>query len=158
MASEEHGYPIDILVILIFVYLSGIAMGILITVCWQQCTLERKELEVPEAPPPPTPVPDPPAQAGEVRVAFPPPVVIVGTTTSCHTYHDVDNFDRRCNAMEDLVRRNSGNLGLCQRRKPQRVTKRLTPCQVCFPRGTYTQEPRGSRHRRVQDKVPLHVD
>ena len=144
-ASEESGFPIGILVILIFVYFSGAVMGTLVTTCWHRHIPRRREPEVPRAPPPPPPVPFPTTR--EVKVVVPPSVILVGTTPACHRYHDVDSFDSNCTAIEGVVERNPNCL----------VTKRFTPCEKCYPKAARVDS-RVFRQRQFQDNVPLQVD
>ena len=153
MTSDERGYLTDTLVILIFVYLSGAATGIVGTAYWNRHTSSREEPAEPEAPEPELIV-----RKERVEVVVPPLSVRVGTTKDCYAYHDVDNPANRCNAMTDIVRRHPG----------AKVTKRFYPCEVCFPGGAYIDSdrethfapdghPRGVRPRRIRDNVPLQV-
>ena len=144
MISDEHGYFTDILVILIFLYLSGSITGIIGSAYWNRHTSSREEPEEQEAPPPPPPVPDPEYRAKRVDVVIPPLCLKVGTTADCYAYHRVDNVDNRCSSMEDLSRRYP----------EQNITKRFYPCKNCYPETTIGLT-RGIRSRRARDNVPL---
>ena len=76
MTDDGGGHFTDTLVILIFVYLAGIATGILGFAYWQRPTAVRKE-DV-EEPPSPSPIPNPISIVERVKVFKPPPAVRVG--------------------------------------------------------------------------------
>ena len=157
-SGEEGTFLTETLVILIFVYLAGVATGIIAAAYWRRLTSKKEE---PEDPPPPPPAPRPIYQVERIDVVVPPESIRVGITSGCYRYHDEDNPGSRCKEMEDLVLRNDG----------KKMTKRFTPCLKCFPQGAYinpgpenyfTTEglPRGARPRRVRpyrDNVPLQV-
>ena len=152
MTDDGGGHFTDTLVILIFVYLAGIATGILGFAYWQRPTASRRE-EV-EEPPSPSPIPNPISIVERVKVIVPPPSVRVGINRTCYAYHDVDNTNGRCEEMRKFRAHSRGLHG-----KP---SKRFYPCQFCFPGGAYdpSSEARldGIRYRRDTERVPLEVD
>ena len=152
MTDDGSGHLTDTLVILIFVYLAGIATGILGFAYWQRPAANRKE-EV-EEPPVPQPLPDPTTIVERFTVYKPPPRMQVGINRDCYAYHDVDNTNGRCEEMRKFRAYSRGLHG--------KQSKRFYPCQFCFPGGAYdpSSEARldGIRYRRDTERVPLEVD
>ena len=158
MTDDGGGHFTDTLVILIFVYLAGIATGILGFAYWQRPAAKRKE-EVEEAPFPPQ-LPNPISIIERVKVYKPPPMVRVGINRDCYAYHDVDNSNGRCEEMRMFRAHSRGFDG--------RPSKRFYPCRNCFPGGAYDSgsesrlsaegQPGSTRHRRETDRVPLEAN
>ena len=160
MTDDGGGHFTDTLVILIFVYLAGIATGILGFAYWQRPTASRKE-EV-EEPPSPSPIPNPISIVERVKVIKPPPAVRVGINRTCYAYHDVDNTNGRCEEMRQFTAYSAGY--------PGKVSKRFYPCQNCFPGGAYRVRSSGPHlstegqsggvrpRQRDTERVPLEVD
>ena len=160
MTDDGRGYITDTLVILIFVYLSGIATGILGSAYWRRPTADGKEEA--ENAPPPAPTPDPIQVVERVRTIAPPSAVRVGISSSCYAYHDVDNFNGRCEEVKAFAAQASENPG-------GKVSKKFFACKKCFPGGAYREkssephftpdgQPRGARPRhRDIERVPIQV-
>ena len=158
MADDGGGHLTDTLVILIFVYLAGIATGILGFAYWKRPTTDKKEEEA-EVPAVPPVHQDSVFLIEKTTMVVPPPTVRVGVTRTCYAYHDVDN-SARCDEMIAFAKHAEGLPG-------GKLSKRFTPCKLCFPEGSKQTVdyhlardglPRGARPRqRVRDDVSLQV-
>ena len=128
MTADERGYLTDTLVILIFVYMSGLLTGMVIAAYRQRsATVKEKEENIPVQPQSPTS-----ASREEIYypLIVPPPTIRVGTTRDCHSYH-LDNIDSgRCDSLLNLTKRHPGEV----------ATKRFHACGTCFPQGTYLDQ------------------
>ena len=156
MTADERGYLTDTLVILIFVYMSGLLTGIVIAAYRQRsATAREKEENIPVQPQSPTSA----SRRERYPLIVPPTMIRVGATRDCHSYHLENIHSGRCDSLLNLMERHPGEL----------VTKRFYACGTCFPQGTYLDQDIppvqgrttsvghscGARPRNNRERVPI---